>query len=417
MSPIVSQRDRETVRALAEQVAEIAALPVQATKRQLWTRLNRLDPIRPMVWINELPWHELDCDELRPRAEDEIARRVEEKLRNTLYLWRHMPTDMVVDGVYLSPYVYHDSGYALGLDAVRSFDDGLAVSNAADWVPVIKTEADIDQIQTPVITPDWETTERDLERVADLIGDILEVRKQGIAHEWCAPWDVLVERWGIEELYTDMIDRPEFVHRGISRLMDAMISRLDQMEALGLLSVGNNNHRVGSGGLGITDELPSPSFDGRHARPIDQWGTSTGQIFSEVSPAMHEEFCLRYELRWLERFGLNCYGCCEPLHNKIDILRKIPRLRRISMSRWDDIEKAVATIGRDYIFSSKPNPGVFAWDVWEPDEARRDLRDILEKTRGCVVELIMKDVSTCRNDPSRVWDWCRLAVEMAEEYA
>jgi hypothetical protein len=27
---------------------------------------------------------------------------------------------------------------------------------------------------------------------------------------------------------------------------------------------------------------------------------------------MHEEFALQYEKRWLERFGLTYYGCCEP---------------------------------------------------------------------------------------------------------
>ena len=132
---------------------------------------------------------------------------------------------------------------------------------------------------------------------------------------------------------------------------------------------------------------------------------------------MHDEFCLQYELRWLERFGLNCYGCCEPLHNKIGILKKIPRLRRISMSKWIDIDKAAELLGRDYIFSYKPNPAVFAWDTWDPELAREDLRNALERTKGCVVELIMKDISTSRHDPPRLWEWCELAVEMAEEYA
>ena len=48
---------------------------------------------------------------------------------------------------------------------------------------------------------------------------------------------------------------------------------------------------------------------------------------------MHDEFCVQYEMKWMERFGLVAYGCCEPLHNKIGMLRKIKRLRKISMSR------------------------------------------------------------------------------------
>ena len=242
---------------------DVASLPVQAEKRAMWARLNRLDPIRPMVWINELPWHELEGEELAARSEDEHCRGIERELRRTLYLWRHMPADMVVDPVYYSPYAYEDTGFGVDASAVRAFDDGLSVSNAADWVPLMRTEADIERIRLPVVTADWPATERDYLRTAELIGDVLPVEKRGVCHLWCAPWDYLIRWWGIEELYLDMLDRPALVHRGISRMMDALLARLDQLEAQGLLSVGDGNHRVGSGGLGITDELPQPDYDGR----------------------------------------------------------------------------------------------------------------------------------------------------------
>ena len=87
------------------------------------------------------------------------------------------------------------------------------------------------------------------------------------------------------------------------------------------------------------------------------------------------------------------------------------------MSPWVNVEKGVEAIGRDYIFSYKPTPYIFAEDTWNPDLARRMLVDVLEKTRGCCVELIMKDVSTCRRDPQRLWDWCRIAMEVVENFA
>ena len=410
-----SKNDRKIIGELARQMMEIASLPVQDEKRAMWTKLNRLEEVRPMVWINELPWGEMQNEELQCQAEDGFCRGIEGNLRRTLYLWNHMPADMVVDAVYYSSYVYHDTGYGVAVESVLG--EGEYGRGAHDYIPIMKTEADIERIRMPNITADWEATERNYQMACDLIGDIMPVEKRGVTHMWCAPWDVLIQWWGIEELYTDMMDRPELVHKGTARMMDALIARLDQLEEQGLLSVSNSNHRVGSGGLGITDELPQPDYDGKHARTIDQWGTSTGQIFSEVSPAMHYEFCLQHELRWLERFGLNCYGCCEPLHNKIDILKKIPRLRRISMSTWIDVDKAVEAVGRDYIFSYKPNPAVFAWDVWDAEQARKNLYNVLEKAKGCVVELIMKDVTTCRHDPRRIWEWCEFAVEIAEEYA
>ena len=110
----VSASDREIIRRLAAEVAEVAALPCQQTTADLWRRLNDLQPARPMVWINELPWHELNVDdELTLRCEDGFCRGVEGRLRGILYQWRHLPADMVVDGWYPNPLVVRDSGFGI----------------------------------------------------------------------------------------------------------------------------------------------------------------------------------------------------------------------------------------------------------------------------------------------------------------
>ena len=118
-------------------------------------------------------------------------------------------------------------------------------------------------------------------------------------------------------------------------------------------------------------------------------------------------------MRWLERWGLAYYGCCEPLDIKMGILRRIPNLRKVSMSPWTDPEKAAAEVGTDYVYSHKPSPAVLATDQWNPDQARRNLRDVLDRTRGCVVEIIMKDISTVRYEPQRLWEWAAIAAEEA----
>jgi hypothetical protein len=195
------------------------------------------------------------------------------------------------------------------------------------------------------------------------------------------------------------------------------LSRLDQYEKLNALSLNNGNNGVGPGGLGFTDELPQPDFDGTHVRTMDQWGHATTQIFSEVSPAMHDEFALTYEKRFLARFGLAGYGCCEPLDMKLDIVKTIPRLRRVSMSPWVDPARGAEGLGSDIIFSYKPNPAVIGMETWDVDLARSWLRDVFEKTRGCVVEVLMKDLHTCRKEPKRMWEWVDMAMQLAEEYA
>ena len=50
------------------------------------------------------------------------------------------------------------------------------------------------------------------------------------------------------------------------------------------------------------------------------------------------------------------------------------------------------------------------------DAARKDIRDILEKARGCCLEIIMKDHDTIHNDPSRAVAWCKIAKEEIGRY-
>ena len=215
----------------------------------------------------------------------------------------------------------------------------------------------------------------------------------------------------------DLVERPEMVEAAISRLVDAYLCELDQWEALDLLTRNDDNTRIGSGGYGHSSRLPGANYDPDHVQPQNMWGNATAQIFGSVSSRMHWEFALKHEMRWLERWGLTYYGCCEPLDIKMGLMRRIPNLRKISMSPWVDVGRAVKLVGSDYVFSRKPTPAVFAEDAWQPELARQQLRDFLEQARGCRIEIIMKDISTVRYQPQRLWEWAQIAMELAEEYA
>ena len=417
---IISEKDKVILQELATELAAIADLPVQKQKAEMWRRLNDLDPIKPMVWINEIPWHEMG-PEVELKTSNKFCRTYEMQLRRILYQWRHMRGDMVIEPKIFCPFVVHDTG--LGIDAHiisaegdTGFRDPAVVTGASDFESVIKNEEDIEKIQMPQVKVDWEATERNYEFLVNIFKDILPVKKQGAAGFWFAPWDELVTWLGVEEVLTYMIDRPEFVHRAMKRLMDAHLYRLEQYEKLNALASNNGPYRIGSGGFGFTDELPQSDFDGKRVRVIDIWGCSAAQILAAVSPKMHEEFALEREMRWLKKFGLTYYGCCEPLHKKIHILESIPNLRKISISPWADCEEAAASIGNKYVLSLKPNPAILAAENWNLDAARQELEEDLEKTKDCAVEVIMKDISTCRRQPHRLWEWAEMAMKVTERY-
>jgi hypothetical protein len=281
--------------------------------------------------------------------------------------------------------------------------------------PQIVNPEDIEKIVNPVVTCDWDKTEENFSLMRRIFEGILPVHKVGKRGTWFAPWDDLVSWWGVEALMVDLIRRPEMVNAAITRLMDARLCELDQWDNLNLLSTNANNTRIGSGGFGYISRLPANDNDKEHLHTSDMWGSSTAQIFGSVSPKMHWEYALRHELRWLERWSFTYYGCCEPLDRKIEILKRIPNLRKVSMSPWVDIDRAVKTIGNDYVLSRKPSPAIFAEDNWRPEQARSDIIEFLEKTRECPKEIIMKDISTVRYQPERLWEWEKLAMEIVHK--
>lgn len=334
-----------------------------------------------------------------------------------------MPGDMVVDDYLMCPLVIHNTGFGIreDVDIVRTDEASGVVSR--HFHRQITEPEDIEKIKMPQVTYDAGATETRYQMMVDIFGDIMPVKKVGIKGTWFAPWDELIRWWGVTEAMMDLILRPQMVNDIMTRLVDAYLCMLDQWEAQELLTRNDDNTRVGSGAYGYTDELPGDDadkdhpYDPEHVRAHNLWGNATAQIFSDVSPEMHWEFALRHEMRWLKRWGLTYYGCCEPLERKMAILRRIPNLRKISMSTWVDAAKGAERIGTDYVYSMKPNPAILAEDDWRPELARRQLRETLEKTRGCHVEIIMKDISTVRYQPQRLWAWETMAMELAEEFA
>jgi hypothetical protein len=412
------RRDQDVLRRLAEELAPIAALPMHREKARLWQKLNDLQSERPMVWINEIPWHEMNVDdELTLLTEHPWARDLERELRRTLYQWRHLPGDMIVSDFLACPLAVHSTDFGIIEDVEVAKTDETSDIVSRHFRVQIRDFADLEKIQMPVVTHNTVATQYRYQAMCGILGDILPVRKLGQTHIWFTPWDYLCRWWGIQEAMLDLIERPDLINAAVERMVDAWLVELDQFVALNALALDCNNTRIGSGGYGYTQELPGPDYDPQYVRPHNMWGCSNAQVFSEVSPQMHWEFALRHDLRWLERWGLTYYGCCEPLHLKIDLLRQIPNLRKLSVSPRCNSQRVVHEVGRDYVLSRKPNPAILAEDDWQPQRARREMVEFMEIARGCHVELIMKDISTVRYQPQRLWEWAAIAMEVAREFA
>lgn len=414
-----TQKDKEILRSLGYRIAEISSDRQNEINAKNWTLLNDKKSVKPMVWINEVPWHEMNVnDELTLRCEQKWARDLEQQLRRTIYQWDHFRGDMIVNPYIACPLAIHSTGFGIEEDVttVSTHKDNDIVSR--HFQIQISEPEDIDKIKMPVITHDEKKTEETYLAMKEIFEDILPIRKEGQKHIWYTPWDYLVRWWGIQEAIMDLILRPDMVHDIYERMVQAWMTELDQLEHQNLLSLDCNNTRIGSGGYGYTTELPGADFNSGHVLAKNMWGCSNAQIFSTVSPDMHWEFAVEHDLKWLERFGITYYGCCEPLDIKMDVLRKIKNLRKISASPWNNSEKLINKIGSDYVISRKPNPVIVAGFEFDERQAEKELREFMDLTeRNCHVELIFKDISTLMHKPERLWNWEKIAMKVAEDYA
>lgn len=406
-----SRKDADILRELAARTAEIAALPVQEEKRQLWRKLNARAPARPMVMIDQVCWNEMNTGgELTLQCTDPECRGYEEYLRRTLYQWEHFPVDMVVESFIRAPKAVYNTGFGV---YVR--EDTVATDPSSDivghrFINQFEAEEDLQKIKMPQISHDRNETERRLAVAHELFDGLLEVRPWGV-DPYLSLWDPISTWMGVENALYALIERPDFMHRMVGRMTEGYLSMLDQLEGPGLLCQPQSLiHCTGA----YTNELPAPGYDPERPRTKDLWMFGLAQMFSTVSPQMFKEFEVDYTSRICARFGLVYYGCCDPLDGKMNKVRMIPNVRKISMSPWVDQERGAEEIGSDFVFSRKPNPAFLADGAFDPERVRADLlatRRICEKY-NCPLEIILKDISTVRYEPQRLSQWAKVAVEV-----
>lgn len=388
----VSQKDKEILRELGREIAEVAADPINDQRRAIHKSVENMEAGRPSITIFQEPWNELNVNgELDPRCEDKFCQSIEVGMRRTLYKWRVYPGDMVVNAESHQPLCINDSGFGINedVDIEKTDEDNSVVSRHFNIQ--IAEEADIDKIKKPIISYDEAKTEELFQKRSEIFDGILNVRKVGKNNFWFAPWDEIVRWTGIQEILLDLVMRPDYVHKLVSHLVDCWISRIDQLEEQNLLEV-----------------------------PLSQMEASgAAQIFSEVSPDMHGEFALQHEAKFYKRFGKVHYGCCEPLHNKVDICAEyLPNMSQISMSPWVDFAKGAERVRDRFIFGWRPNPAFLAPEKWDTDIIRKDIEEKLAiaNDNGCTLAIYLKDISTVAHEPQRLNDWNNIAKECVAKY-
>ena len=410
----IRKKDREILRSLAERYAELATLDIQQKRIERYYKTNSLEEVRPVVLIDEVPWGEIRDDRLQNRCEDTSLWGLEHEMRRALYQWEHFQVDLVIPPVYRVRKQVSSTGVGIGIKEVQIGSDTGSYAASHGYQDQLETDEDLEQLRLPEFTYDGRGTERAVEIAQEVFSGLLPVEVTGMVPQYNI-WDQIAVYRGVDKLLLDLATRPDFMHRTARKFMEIGAAMVQQYMELDLL---DPNVIILHCTPACARELPAADSAGK-LRLKDVWGRCSAQIFSAVSPEMHDEFDLAYNQELFGECGLLYYGCCEPLDRKIDILRKRFRnLRKVSITPWADPEIAARNIGRDYVLAAKPNPAFVNSPTFYPEPVEQEITGILEacKRHGTTCEFVIKDISTIANNPDNLTRWAETVSGVIDRY-
>ncbi len=409
--------DRRILRDLAARLAERAHRDANAEKRRAWHALDAGRGDRPMILaeLQGLPDVELPEEITTYECESDEARAWERRLRADIYRHDTLRDDHVIEPFVNVKWDVTTTDYGVRVEYHTPAGDGHVTARRWDS-PITDLDRDLPLLKPRRFTVDRASTMDAYERASELFDGILQARIRG-SHYWTLgmTWTA-IELVGLERFMMAMYDNPDGVHRLMRFLADDALAFTGWLESEGLYTLNNENDYTGSGTLGYTATLPLPGSDPARPARQDLWCLSESQETVGVGPDMFGEFVFPYQKEVTDHFGRVYYGCCEPLHSRIDIIRQMKNLARVSVSPWADQEAMATACGRDLVFSRKPNPATISSSAWDEDLLREDIRGTLRSANGCRTEIIMKDVHTLAGEPDRLARWVGLARDESERF-
>lgn len=408
---MLNHQEREILRTLAQQYMEQAETPRQEALQKLWIDHNNGCGQRPMVLIDQIPWNEMDVDgSLQCQVQDPYWRNVERTLRQKLYQYRYMPADMLLPPYVLIPRILKDPEY-------RSFgiqiQETTAATDAANdvvshsYIKQLSSMEDLEKIRFTAPVPDFEKEAQVMETAKQVFEGIAPVYWEGISMH-SGLWDTISMWQGVEECYFMLMDEPELIHAMMERMTQATLEMIRQGNEYGVFDTA-------SGLCHCSHTITAPFTQEMAQRPgISQnsWTFGMAQLFTSVSPSITEEFELPYVSRIFEQFGNVYYGCCERLEDRLDLIAKLPNVRKVSCSPWNNPETFASNLPRHLIMSYKPNPALIACN--DMDAMKRELKAAIQaaKDHHLNLEMILKDNSSVQYEPQRLWEFSRMALEL-----
>lgn len=417
MTYLLPEDERNYLRNLARRQAEIAALPVMARRRQMWTDMNdgKLGARPPFV-IETWTFDRDFMPESLFQCKSAYGRGLE-----TSFL-RHIRTHELLDDDHVCPDTL-DMGWHVWCN---EFGVEIQTTHAKDAegvetgyhfeCPITDLKDGFGMVKPATFGVNRETTQAEKTFLEETFGDLLPVVIRSGTYGNNNLTQRLMRLMSMETLFLAMYDCPETLHALMALLKDNAVRMARWAEKEGLLVLNNGNQCTCGTCFNFTTLLPKKSVKPGQVRLSDMWSVMDSQETVGVSPELFHEFCFPYYRELAALYGLVYWGCCEPIDPIWETsISKLPNLKAVSISRWTNQSyMAEALTGKAIVYSRKPNPNLLGVDVRLNEEAwSKEIRETLEVTAGknIPVEFVMRDVYSVHGN----LDKPRRAVELARQ--
>jgi len=404
---MTKKQEKDYVRELARQVAEIADRSDMERRRQRWRDAYMLrTPDRVPVWCNPNGCR----SELQPeddlKCRNAFYRSVEKELR-----WILIRDELNDDAVF-NPYwrvpaaVECENPPVWGVEVKRIRP--AAERGAWAYDPPIKDESDLDELVMPTWRHNEEKTRQRLGEAEEIFDGIMPVKLMARCPLSASLAHVAGGLVGLDALMLNMAAQPNMIHRLMAFLRDGVLRTMDDIESMGILTENTDEQIHFSESLKTSPSNVPVKFS-------DLWCRTESQAFEHVSPAMWQEFLLDYQMPILTRYRYVSYGCCENLTRKIDGVLSIPNLRIFVNGPWTELKTSAEKCrGRACIvWRQKATDVIFAPDL---RAVRQHLEKGLRTTRGCNRVIVLQEIMTTNGNPARLAEWVHVAKEASEAF-
>ena len=408
----MTKADKDRLRQLARQYAEYARGAPMAQRREKWRVHNRLEE-------KTFPFHIEDNgsffrDLMPPReCEDDLCRALEGRLLRALVAYEQIDDDRIIPDRFVVDWRAPVTAYCNELDFTRAEDGRGGTLGYRTSKPIHDIDADFGKLKKRTITLDRQGTENVAHLAEEAFEGLLPVeigRVSSLYSDGITNKAVLL--MGMQELYMQMALNPQAVHRLLAFLAEDNLALGQWEEYQGLLTRNHDgNQGYCSGSSLFSDETATAA--GERVINTDRYGYLESQESAGISADMFDEFVMPHLSRFAGKFKLLKFGCCEPVHNLMPVLRRLHGLRKVSVTPWCDIRRLTETCPTDVIWCRKPVPLKLCGETFSLEDLRDHLRETLEVGKDYSIEFVFRDTCTLTGSMrDRIAQTCRMIREL-----